>query len=88
MAILATLQRIALIENHSVPGLNRMCTPLEWNPKARLHVTDEKSTEIATRVVPIPINVKTIESEPMMRWIGLKTVVNVILEEHEVAGIG
>ena len=33
------------------------------------------------------IDVNTIESEPMMRWIGPETIVDVILEEHEVAAL-
>ena len=37
------------------------------------------------RVINTPINVKTIESEPTRRWIGPETMVDIIIEEHEVA---
>ena len=39
------------------------------------------------RVIHTPINIKTIKSEPTKRWIGPETVVDVILEEHEVAAL-
>ena len=55
--------------------------------KQGAHVTDEKSTEIETRVVHTLIDVNTIESEAVMRWIGPETIVGVILEEHEVAAL-
>ena len=54
-------------------------------PKNKAHISDGKPTEVAMRVINTPINVKTIESEPTRRWIGPKTMVDVIIEEHEVA---
>ena len=87
MVILATLQRIALIENYSVPGLNSTCTPCGVEPKSKVPISDGKPTEVATRVINTPINIKTIESEPTMRWIGPETIVDVILEGHEVVAL-
>ena len=56
--------------------------------KSKAHITNKKSTEIATRVVHTLIDVNTIESEPMMRWIGPETIVDVILEETWSCSIG
>ena len=54
-------------------------------PKSKVHVSNGKPAEVVMRVINTPINVKTIKSEPTRRWIGLETIVDVILEEHEVA---
>ena len=39
------------------------------------------------RVISTPIDVKALVAGPMMRWIGPQTVVNIILEEHEVMAL-
>ena len=56
-------------------------------PKSKAHISNGKPTEVAMRVIKTPINIKTIESEPTRRWIGPETVVDVIIEEHEVAAL-
>ena len=56
-------------------------------PKSKAQVSDRKPTEVVTRVVHTLINVKTIKSEPTTRWIRLETVVDIILEGHEVAAL-
>ena len=55
--------------------------------RSKAPVSDGRPTEVATRVINTLINVKTIKSEPMTRWIGPETIVDVILEGHEVASL-
>ena len=56
-------------------------------PKSKAPISEEKPAEVAMRVINIPIKVKTIETEPTMRWIGPQTVVDIIIEGQEAVAL-
>ena len=63
-----------------------MC-PQGSEPKNKAPVSEEKPAEVAMRVINTLINVKTIETEPTMRWIGLGTIVDIIIEGQEAVAL-
>ena len=56
-------------------------------PKSKAPISEEKPAKVATRVINIPINVKTIETEPTMRWIRPETIVDIIIEGQEAVAL-